>query len=205
MKEREIPGVAAPGRDALLEDGWSYVEHTALDDFRAADWATLNAQREGYRARTLARHVLRLLEVSKDDPTFGYQVNNYHHSLQTAVLMYRDGLGEEDVVMGLLHDIGFTLCPDTHAEFAANVLEPYLSKRNAWILRMHPVFQAHHIHEYPGLDRTVREGLRGHPWFEDAARFVARYDILSIDPAIAVPPLTFFEPMVERFFAQPRS
>ena len=204
MSRRRIPGAVAPGRDPLLDDSWSYVEHTTLDDVRAADWSTLNAQRELYRGRTLADQVLRLLAVSKDDPTFGYQVNNYHHSLQTATLMYRDGLDDEQVVMGLLHDVGFTICPEQHAEFAANILRPYLSERTEWILLMHPVFQAHHIHEYPGVDSSARERLRGHPWFEDCARFVERYDIVSIDPRIEVPPLSFFEPMVRSLFEHPR-
>ncbi|MCH9674438.1 MAG: phosphohydrolase [Gammaproteobacteria bacterium] len=194
---------AAPGKDALLHPDWCYIEHTTLDDFEANDWKVLNKQRESYRAETLAQHVLRLLSVSKDDPTFGYQVNNYHHSLQTATLMYKDGLAENDVVLGLLHDIGFTLCPDTHAEFAANVLGPYLSARNRWILLQHPVFQTHHIHGYPGLDSRAREALRGHQWFEDCAHFVERYDIISIDPGLEVPALEFFVPMVHRFFAHP--
>jgi predicted HD phosphohydrolase len=202
---RLLPDATPPGRDPLLESGWSYVEHTTLDDFDAADWDTLNRQREIYRAHTLHHHVLRLLLASKDDPTFGYQVNNYHHSVQTAALMYRDGLPEEDVVMGLLHDIGFTLCPDTHAEFAASVLTPYLSERNRWILLHHPIFQTHHIHGYPGLDPAAREQFRGHPWFADCAEFVRRYDICAIDPSLSVPPLGFFEPMVRRFFARPRS
>ena len=193
-----------PGRDPLLEAGWQYMAPTTLDEFRTSDWETLNAQRETYRARTLCEQVLRLLSASKDDATFGYQINKYHHSLQTATLMLRDGLPEEDVMLGLLHDIGFTLCPDTHAEFAACVIGPYLSERNEWILRQHPIFQTHHIHGYAGLDERAREQFNGHPWFEDCANFVARYDVVSIDPDIEVAPLSFFEPMVQRFFAKPK-
>ena len=193
----------APGRDPLLRTDFSYVEHTSLDHFSGADWQTLNAQRECFRQSQLATQVLRQLESQRHDPSFGYQVNNYHHSLQTATLMLEDGLPEEDVVLGLLHDIGFTVCPDTHAEYAACVLGPYLSERNLFVLRHHPVFQAHHIHDCDGIDREAREALRGHRWFEDCARFVERYDIVAIDPNIAVPPLRFFEPMVRRFFARP--
>lgn len=201
---RPLPEMSATGLDPLLDDDWSHVEHTNLDSFRAPDWALLNAQRERYRQQTLFNHVLRLLSVSEHDPTFGYQVNNYHHSLQTATLMYRNGLDEEDVVMGLLHDVGFTICPDCHAEFAASILSPYLSERNEWILLKHPEFQAHHIHGYPGVDRSAREIYRGHAWFEDCALFVERYDIPTIDPGIEVPPLSFFEPMVQRFFERPQ-
>jgi len=40
-------------------------------------------------------------------------VNNYRHSLQSAIMALRDGLSEEDVVVCLLHDIGFS--PPDHA------------------------------------------------------------------------------------------
>ena len=152
---------------------------------------------------TLATHVLRSLAVTENDPTYGYQVNNYHHSLQTATLMYRDGLDEQEVVMGLLHDVGLTICPERHEEIAAVLIGPYLSERNTWVLRKHPVFQAYHLHESPGVDRDAREAYRGHPWFDDCARFVECYDIPSIDPAIEIPPLAFFEPSVRRFFERP--
>jgi predicted HD phosphohydrolase len=201
-QDADPPEGSPTGRDPLLREDWRYIEHARLDDFGAEDWRTLNAQREIYRERTLWRHALRLLEVSRDDPTFGYQVNNYHHSLQTATLMLRDGLPEQDVVMGLLHDVGFTLCPDTHAEFAVHLLGPYLNERNRWILLHHPTFQTHHIHGYPGLDPAARERFRGHPWFQDCAEFVARYDVCSIDPSLSIAPLSFFEPMVQRFFAR---
>lgn len=130
-------------------------------------------------------------------------MNNYHHSLQTATLMYRDGLDEEEVVMGLLHDVGFTICPQRHEEMAAALIGPYLSERSEWVLRKHPIFQAYHVHENPGIARNAREAYRGHPWFEDCARFVARYDIPTIDPSIKIPPLAFFKPSVQRFFARP--
>lgn len=201
---RTIPNTEPTGRDPLLREGWSHIAHTNLDHLRAGDWALLDSQREIYRAQTLASQVLRLLSVSERDATFGYQVNNYHHCLQTAALMYRDGLDEEDVVLGLLHDIGFTLCPDRHEEFAATLLGPYMSERNVWVLLKHPVFQAYHIHERPDVARDAREAYRGHPWFEDCARFVERYDIPTIDPGIEIPQLSFFEPMVQRFFQRPK-
>jgi predicted HD phosphohydrolase len=197
---RDIPGAAVTGRDPLLEPGWSYVTPTNLDAFDTDDWELLAHQRERFRAQTVGTHALRLLASSENDPTFGYQVNNYHHCLQTAALVYRDGGDDDDVVLGLLHDVGLTLCPDSHAEFAAGILAPYLSEKHVWILLHHPQFQAHHLHGYEGRDPREREAFRGHPWFEDCAHWVERYDICSIDPAIEIPPLAFFEPMVRRVF-----
>lgn len=191
-------------RTPLLRDDWSYVEGTSLEAFGAADWERMNAQRAAYNAEEIARQALRLLSVSRDDTTFGYQVNNFRHSVQTATLMLADGLDEESVVLGLLHDVGFTLCPERHAEFAAELIGPYLGERNEWVLRMHPIFQQKHIHGYPGLDENARDAYRGHPHFEAAARFVERYDIVSIRAGAEEAPLEFFEPMVHRFFQRPR-
>ncbi len=81
-------------RDRLLDSGWHYVEKTHLDAFDTDDWALMNRQRARYNEEEIARQVLRMLEVSRDVPTFGYQVNNYRHSIQTATLMLRDGLDE---------------------------------------------------------------------------------------------------------------
>lgn len=194
---------APPGRDRLLRDSFRYMEHTTLETFEAADWAVLNRQRGEYASEQLAEQVLRMLVVSRDDPTFGYQINNYHHCLQTATLMMGDGLDDETVVMGLLHDLGFTVCPDSHAEFAATILGPYLSDRNLWVLLQHAVFQQYHIHEYPGLEENARERFRGHPDFEAAATFVERYDIVAINPNVDTAPIEVFEPLVNRFFERP--
>jgi len=110
-------------------------------------------------------------------------------------MMMHDGYDEETVVMALFHDVGFTVCPDRHAEFAADLLAPYLGERNAWVLRHHAIFQQHHIHYYAGLDPRAREQYRGYPHFEAAAEFVERYDIVAIDPERETAPIGVFEPM----------
>ena len=115
----------------------------------------------------------------------------------------RDGLDEEDVVVCLLHDIGFVVCPDTHGDFAASLLAPYVSERNHWMLQRHPVFQQLHAPHLPGCDRHARERWRGHPHFEWAATFVEKYDQAAADPDYDCAPLSVFEPMVYRLFARP--
>ena len=64
-----------------------------------------------YRERQ-AMEVLRMLQTSEDDPTFGYPINNFRHCLQSATLAHRAGKSENYVVIALLHDIGFTVWPD---------------------------------------------------------------------------------------------
>ena len=70
----------------------------------------------------------------------GYQVDRYTHSLQSATRAKRDGADEETIVCALLHDIGDVLAPDNHSEVAAEILRPYVSERNYWIVRHHGLF-----------------------------------------------------------------
>ena len=145
--------------------GWGYVSSPAIERMTAEDWRMLDAQRASYRAELQAEQMLRLLHVQRDDPSFGYPVNNYRHCLQSATLALRDGRDEETVVVALLHDVGFDACPQRHDDFAAALLGSYISERNHWMLTHHQVFQDHHVGEHydPSLDRDGRERWRGHP------------------------------------------
>ena len=117
-------------------------------------------------------------------------------------MVMRDGLDEETIVVALLHDIGFITCPSAHGEFAAALLGAYVSERHYWMLRRHAIFQDIHSPHYPGVDVNARERWRGHPHFEWAAEFVAKYDQAACDPNYDEAPLDVFVPMVERIFAR---
>lgn len=189
-------------RSPLLDPSWSYVDKDTLDDFRAADWTLLNAQRRIYYGAEQAKQALRLLTASAQDPSFGYQVNNYRHCVQAATLAMQDGRDEDYVVMALLHDIGFIACPQNHGAFAAQLLAPYVGEELVWLLERHMYFQSLHCRELEGNDRFVRDRWRGHPSFVATAEFVARYDQNTISPDIPEAPLSVFEPMVHRVFAR---
>ena len=190
-------------RSHLLDADWQYIEKASLEAFSADDWQLLNRQRDVYYAAQQTSQVLRLLTATRDDPVFGYQVNNYRHCLQSATMALRDGLHEEDIVVALLHDIGFVSAPTTHGEFAAALLAPYVSERNDWMLRHHALFQNIHCPTLPGIDLNAREQWRGHPYFQWTTDFVAKYDEAAIDPAYDCAPIDFFEPMVKRVFSRP--
>ena len=201
-RSQAIPG-AGPVHAALADPQWSYVAKASLEDFRAEDWRVLNAQRAPYYASIQADEVLRMLSIGRELPSYGYGVNNYQHCLQSATLAYRSGVDEETVVVALLHDIGFIACPMTHGPFAAALLSAYVSEENCWMLERHQVFQLHHLHEYPGIDRSERDRWRGHPHFAWAAEFVEKFDQNAIDPGYDTAPLEFFVPMVRRLFERP--
>jgi len=192
-------------RSTLLREDMAYVTAPAMEEFRQAEWARLAEQRRVFDAQLQATHVLRALEASANDPTFGYQVNNYRHCLQAATAAMQDGRDEEYIVLALLHDIGFTMCPTNHGPFAAALLGPYVSARNQWILEQHQIFLLHHCHDHPDedVDPDARERWRGHPHFAAAADFVERFDQGTILPSLPEAPLSVFAPMVKRIFARP--
>ena len=74
------------------------------------DWALLDTQRSQYYREQQAKQALRMLSDTASDPSFGYTVNNFQHCLQSATMALRDGLPEEDIVVCLLHDVGFIGC-----------------------------------------------------------------------------------------------
>ena len=98
-------------RSPLAKAGWQYVERPDLDAFIAADWAVLDAQRRVYDGEERARQALRMLEMQAGDTTFGYAINNYRHCLQSATMVMQDGHDDETIVVALLHDVGFIVCP----------------------------------------------------------------------------------------------
>ena len=165
----------------------------------------MNSQKAKYLAERQADEVLRVLKAQKDDPGFGYTTNNYQHCLLTATRMLNDKLPEEDVVVGLLHDIGYMLCPSSHGEFAAVLLRPYISEKNYWMLLHHEAFQMAHIHLPGEVDSNAREEWRGNPHFDWTEKFVALYDQTTINCEEEALPIEVFEPMVHRLFAKASS
>ena len=152
----------------------------------------------------LPERIIEHLNMLKDD-FGGFAVDRYEHCLQTATRAYRDGRDEEYVVCALLHDIGDILAPANHADFAATLLEPYISEKNYWILKHHGIFQGYYFFEHLGLDKDMREQFRGHEHFEYTAQFCHLYDQCAFDKDYESMPLEAFEPMVQKVLAKPKA
>ena len=176
------------------------VNFTRMDEGTREEYAFL-AQNPIKDCAAVAAGALGLL-TQMAGPKFGYRVDRYEHSLQSATRAQRDGADEETIVCALLHDIGDVLAPDNHSQFAAAMLRPYVSEQNHWIVRHHGLFQGYYYYHHVGLDRDARERYRGHPHFEACADFCERWDQMSFDPAYDSLPLEAFEPMVYRLFAR---
>jgi predicted HD phosphohydrolase len=126
------------------------------------------------------------------------------HSLQTATRAFRDGRDEEYVVCALIHDIGDVLGPTHHADIGAEIMRPYISEQNHWMMKHHAIFQGYYYFHYLGGDRNRRDEYKGHPAYEYTAQFCHLYDQNSFDPAFDSMPLSAFEPLVHRVCAAPK-
>lgn len=174
---------------------------TAMENGTQADWRAIGRHFLPY-AGELATRVLDHLRLLDGDYG-GFPVDRLQHSLQTATRAHRAGESESYVVMALLHDIGDTLGSYNHPEIASAILRPFVDEKLHWMCHNHGIFQSYYFFHHIGLDRDMREKLRGNPHFEDTARFCELYDQSAFDPAYDSAPLDFFEPMVRRLFAAP--
>jgi len=149
---------------------------TSMENGTADDWSII-AESNINEASELPNKIIDHLMMLGNDYG-GFAVDRLTHSIQTATRAYHDGRDEEYVVCALLHDIGDNLAPSNHADFAATLLEPFVSDKNYWIVKHHGIFQGYYFFE--------------------------KYDQNSFDPNYECLPLEFFIPMVKKVFASPK-
>ena len=174
---------------------------TSMEESTPADWQAIGSH-FGPFASGLADRVLTHLRLLDGDYG-GFPIDRLQHSLQTATRAHRAGEDEPYVVMALLHDIGDTLGSYNHPDIAAAMLKPFVDARLHWMCANHGIFQGYYFFHYLGLDRNMRDGLRGHEYYADTAHFCEAYDQAAFDKDYESAPLSFFEPMVRRLFAKP--
>lgn len=175
---------------------------TRMDLSTQQDWQLIGAEFMRF-AKGLPDRVLAHLKLLDGDYG-GFPIDRYSHCLQTATLALRDGRDEEYVVCALLHDVGDTLGSFNHPEVAAAILKPFVSEANHWMIQNHGIFQGYNFFHFIGMDRNMRDMFKGHAHYERTAEFIERYDNPAFDPNGEILPISEFEPMVRRVFAQPK-
>ena len=173
-----------------------------MKDGTVEDWAIIGGEAAKH-AKGLSARLQQHLTLLQGD-CGGFPVDRLTHCLQTATLAHKDGKDEEYVVCALLHDIGDTLGPANHADVAAVLLEPYVSEANHWMVKHHAIFQGYYFFHYLGLDRNLRDQFKDHPHYERTLEFIEKYDAPAFDPDAECFELSFFEPMMERVFKEPK-
>ena len=104
----------------------------------------------------------------------------------------------------LLHDIGDTLGTFNHADIAATILKPFVSEANHWMVEKHAIFQGYNFFHFIGMDRNLRDNFKDHAHYKRCEEFVALYDNPAFDAKAETLPISEFEPMLRRVFAQPK-
>ncbi len=173
-----------------------------MDQARAEEWTLIGAAARRSLAELPAQLIDNLRKLAGDHA--GFAVDRLTHSLQTATRALRDARDEEYVACALLHDIGDLLGPANHAEIAAAIVKPFVRAELHWMVEHHGIFQGYYFFEHMGLDKHMRERLRGHPAFELTAQFCAQYDQVSFDAHYPAAELEDFRPLLARVFARPR-
>jgi predicted HD phosphohydrolase len=148
-------------------------------------------------------HLKELDATRAEGPGFN-KVTRLEHCLQTATLAHQAGEDEEYVVCCLIHDIGDLLAPFNHGEFAAALLEPFISEKNYWLVANHHAFQGYYYFEHIGLDKNMRDQYRDHPYFDDAITFCDKYDMQAFNPDLEYMSLEDLTPMVRRVLLAPK-
>lgn len=166
----------------------------SFEESTAEDWAVIAPQLNVTQSFVPGR-VVELMRALETDHG-GFPVSRLEHSLQTATRAERDGRDEEYVLCALLHDIGDTLSPLNHPSIAADILKPFVSEANHWMVLHHGEFQGYYFWHHIGLDRNTRERYRGTPYFEPTEEFCARYDQTAFDAEYKSEPLEHFEPLI---------
>src|SRR5512146_79026 len=100
----------------------------------------------------------------------GYQVTRLEHSLQTATRAEADGADEEMIVGALVHDLGDSLAPENHSNYAAEIIRPYVRAEVTWVVEHHGLFQKVYYADFLGEDPELRAAHRDHPYYESCVR-----------------------------------
>jgi predicted HD phosphohydrolase len=180
----------------------AHAQFTRMEDSTAAEWQLIGGEFLQF-AKKLPDRLIAHLQLLQNDYG-GFPVDRYTHCLQTATLALRDGRDEEYVVCALLHDIGDTLGTFNHADLAATILKPFVSEANHWMIEKHAIFQGYNFFHHIGMNRDMRDMFKGHAHYQRTEEFVALYDNPAFDAKAQALPMSEFEPMLRRVFAQPK-
>ncbi len=174
-----------------------------MADCTKEDWALIGGQFAEFASKLPDRVLahLRLL----DGDYGGFPVDRLTHCLLAATLAHKDKKDEEYVVCALLHDIGDSLGTYNHPDVAGAILKPFVSEENLFMVEKHGIFQGYYFFHHINMNRNMRDAFKDHPHYARVEEFCAQYDGPAFDATKEKLPLSFFEPMVRRVLAQPKT
>lgn len=196
MSDTAYPDVhpdAHPAADAVPRAAFTSFEESTYDD-----WQIIASQFGTTQAMAGENIIEQLRMLARDHG--GFPVSRLEHSLQTAARAEADGRDEEYVLCALVHDIGDTLAPFNHPAIAAAIVKPFVSPANHWMVDKHGIFQGYYFWHHLGMDRDTRDQYADHEFYEYTEEFCAKYDQTAFDPDYTSPDLSYYEPLIRKFF-----
>ena len=163
----------------------------------------MDHQRKPYMAEEKHVQAIEMLLAQKDVPSFGYQINNFEHCLQSATLALNDNRSMDTIVVALFHDLGFTVCNESHGDFSAELLKPYVPERYIWMLRRHMYFQYKYCPGLEHLEHNYASRWKSHEYFDFSDEFVYKYDVAAMNADFENAPIEEFVPLVKEVFSRP--
>ena len=176
------------------------VNFTEMKNGTKEDYQLLEKYEKNFERQTADRIIKYL--AAQTTTLEGYQISRLEHSLQSATRALHDKTNDEMIVAALLHDIGDELAPLNHAEYAATILKPYVSKKTHWIVEKHGEFQMYYYAHHLGKDRNLRDKYKDHKYYKDTINFCENWDQKSFDPNYKSLKLKDFEPYVKKIFSR---
>jgi predicted HD phosphohydrolase len=176
---------------------------TRMDESTAEQWGVIGTESYKNQSR-VADRVLGMLE-SLAEIVDGFATDQLTHVLQTATLAERAGADDEVVVAALCHDIGKAISVPNHPRIAAEILKPYVRDEVYKMILVHQDFQGRHYYHHFGGDPNARENHRDTltpQEFKLAEQFADEWDQIAFDPDYDTLPLSHFEPLVRKTFAE---
>jgi predicted HD phosphohydrolase len=151
----------------------------------------------------------------------GDLIDLWQHQLQTAEGLLRQGVDDELVVAGLLHDLGDGRVTEAaHGPYAADLVRPLLGERVAWVIAAHadakrylctvdpdywkslsPLSQQTMLRQGGLMTPEEVAAFQAHPWAEDALT-LRRFDDAGKDPQYEVPDPQRFRALLHRVVAR---
>jgi predicted HD phosphohydrolase len=182
-----------PAADAAPRAAFTSFEESTYDDWQ------IIASQFGTTQTMAGENIIEQLRMLARDHG-GFPVSRLEHSLQTAARAEADGRDEEYVLCALVHDIGDTLAPFNHPAVASAIVQPFVSPANHWMVDKHGIFQGYYFWHHIGMDRNTRDQYADHEFYEYTEEFCAKYDQTAFDPDYTSPALSYYEPLIRRFF-----
>jgi predicted HD phosphohydrolase len=179
-------------------DGAPRAAFTSFEESTYDDWQIIASQFGETQTMAGENIVEQLRMLARDHG--GFPVSRLEHSLQTAARAEADGRDEEYVLCALVHDIGDTLAPFNHPAVASAIVKPFVSPANYWMVDKHGIFQGYYFWHHIGMDRDTRDQYADHEFYEYTEEFCAKYDQTAFDPEYTSPELSYYEPLIRKFF-----